>query len=133
MAEEAKSEQLAPAPKRRIEQKRENYEKGTRERQEAAQALKIEYKKVKDSPAIKHLLVKMRQFADWHTKVAKDGVGFVDKKDESGLVIDQEVTFLAPEKRLQELDRAAGIEEIITYLEGQLAEPDKPEVAAQKS
>lgn len=77
--------------------------------------LKAEYYKVKDTEAFADLMSRLEKFVAYHTKVAKDGVGLEDKKDDDGNTT-QEVVRLTPEQRVSELDKAAGIEEIIGYL-----------------
>ena len=70
--------------------------------------LRLEYRSIKDSAAFGDILRFARQMSAYHTKVAKDGVAYNEKA---------ETVNLDPQKRLSELDRAAGIEEIVAYLE----------------
>ena len=82
-------------------QERENQEKRT----------KAEYHKIRSSEALEDLTAKMVSFRDYYTKIAQDGMAGTDKG---------EVVNLSPEQRLTSLDKAAGIQVIIDYLERKL-------------
>lgn len=96
--------------------KQQEREQKTKDRVNAEKALKAEYHKIAKSPALLDLLAKVKSFADYHTKVAKDGVGFQESRDDEG-ALQQMVIRLEPAQRLTELDKAAGIQEIIDYLD----------------
>lgn len=85
-----------------------------------------EYKKIEDSVAFKDLMKRFELQVAWHTKVSKDGVGY-RKVPVGGGQFKDEVFDLSPEKRLSELDRAAGLEEGLQYIENMLTEPKMPE------
>lgn len=92
----------------------ETHQRAQKERQSTTELVRASYLQIKDSEAIADLFKKCREFAAYHTQVAKDGVGYKMVDDT------QEIVQLTPEKRLSELDKAAGIEEIIGYLERQV-------------
>lgn len=96
---------------------KELHEKRDKERAEEIQALKAHYAQIKDSPALADIVVKAKSFADYHLKLAKDGVGArkvgVDGKGAAVL----EDYYLTQEQRVAELDQAKGIEQIIGYIE----------------
>lgn len=82
--------------------------------------LKAEYYKIRATEAFVDLMKQLEKFVAYHTKVAKDGVGLEDRKHEDGSIT-QEVVRLTPEQRVSEIDKAAGIEEIIGYVSRKLA------------
>ena len=107
-------------PRTRAQLKRDLHKKKTEERQREIDALKHEYALIKDSPALADILGKARQFADWHLKLAKDGVG----SKQTGVDDDGNPKFedyyLTSEQRIAELDKASGQEQLIAYIEGKL-------------
>lgn len=70
---------------------------------------------------VRDIINKAKSFADYHTKIAKDGVGAKQTgyKLEDG-TREVENYFLKSEERLSHLDKAAGIEELIDYIERQI-------------
>jgi hypothetical protein len=100
------------------------HEKKSKERAGEAQTLKAQYLQESDSPVLQDILAKARSFADYHTKLARDGVGYrnTGARLEDGSV-EQELFFFDPAKRVSELDKAAGILELVDYVERQLVVP----------
>lgn len=94
------------------------HDEKAKERADEQGLLKAQYYALKDDPVIINLLEKIKSFADWHSKIAKDGVGY--REDAEGK---QQVVKLSPEDRVSELDKAAGIEEISDFLNRQFADP----------
>jgi hypothetical protein len=94
--------------KTRIQKVKEEHQKRANERANNQNELKVSYKKIMNEPAFKDILVKGKQFAAYHLTLAKDGVGYqqTGSKDDSG----------------NELDKAAGIEELSSYIERQISE-----------
>ena len=84
-------------------------------------SIKHSYARIKDEPAFRDILAKAKSFAAYHTKMAKDGVGYRDtgRFDENGKPI-QEIVYYDQPKRLSELDKASGIEELEDYMLRQL-------------
>ena len=107
-------------PQTRMQQKKAVQQKASEERANAQKLLKAEYFKIKKSAAVEDLLIKMRGFIDYHTKVAKDGVAYENGKDADGNLIQHTVRF-TPEQRVSHLDKAAGLEEILDYIDRQLS------------
>lgn len=107
------------------------HQKSEEKRVKHENELRISYKRIKDEPAFLDILEKGKQFAGYHMKMAKGGVGFREtgQKDSSNNPV-QETVFFDQHKRVTELDRAAGIEEIVGYVEGRVTEerlqPAKP-------
>lgn len=89
------------------ELQREEHDRLTLVRANAERALTAEYLKIAKTPAFQDLLSKVKSFSELHVRVAKDGVGRRE----------QQIVKLNPEERVSELDKAAGIEEILDYLE----------------
>ena len=122
MAEEEAVEAAPVEDKSRRDKKLEAHEQKVRERTREQELIKHEFAKLKDNPVILDIQKKAKSLADYHTKVAKDGVGF--KKNtvatEHGLKEEQEVVYLTHEKRVTELDKAAGLEELLAYLDRML-------------
>lgn len=119
--------------KTRIQKVKEEHQKKANERANAQNELKISYKKIKDEPAFKDILAKAAQFASYHLTLAKDGVGYqqTGQKDDSGNPVQQTV-FFSHEKRVTELDKAAGIEELQSYIERQISDEGLTPVAPKK-
>lgn len=85
------------------------------------ESIRHSYARIKDEPAFQDILAKAKSFAGYHTKMAKDGVGYRDtgQFDEKGKPI-QEIVYYDQPKRLSELDKASGIEELEAYVLRQL-------------
>lgn len=101
------------------EEKRQARERAVAQREAREKQLKADYRKIKDEPAFVDLVAKIRSFAEYHTKIAKDGVGFENKvigQHEGAPIQEQVVVKLTHEQRVTDLDKAAGIEEILDYV-----------------
>lgn len=90
--------------------------KNTKERASELKTIKASYKTIAKTPAFLDLLQKATELIKYHEKIAKDGVGYKSVTAPDGEV-KQELIYFTPEKRLGELDRAAGIEELVAYAE----------------
>ena len=101
----------------RLQVRRAAHKARVEEQSKEVDAIKHSYARIKDEPAFRDLLAKMKAFAGYHTKMAKDGVGYRDtgEFDEKNKPI-QEIVYYTNEKRVSELDKAAGIEEIEDYV-----------------
>lgn len=118
-------EQQVPVPRvnpheeKRLERERKTQETAAKEKQ-----LKAEYYKIAQTPAFLDLQAKIQSFLDYHIKVAKDAVGFENKtvgRDESNNPITEQVLIrFTSEQRLSDLDKGAGIQEIIDYVDRKL-------------
>lgn len=113
--------------KTRLQVKQEFQKRKAQERAEALALTKSQYLAEKDNPVILDVLAKAKSFAAYHTKVAQDGVGY--KSNKAGEA--PEIYYLTSEKRLQELDKASGMLELIDYIERQFK--DLPEAAKPKT
>lgn len=125
----------APADtKTRIQKVKEEHQKKANDRANKQNELKISYKKILNEPAFQDILAKGKQFASYHLTLAKDGVGYqqTGAKDDSGNPLQQTV-FFSHEKRVTELDKAAGIEELTSYIERQTSDEGLTPVAAKKN
>jgi len=105
----------------RVQQKQAEQKKRNAEMAEEVDSLRHSYARIKDEPAFQDILKKAKSFAAYHNKMAKDGVGYRDtgRFDEKGNAI-QEIVYYTGEKRLGELDKASGIEELEDYILRQL-------------
>lgn len=131
MDEEQKKEDNKVA--KRIQEKRKKIElhkRNTEERKKEASNIKAAYLASKDSPVLVDILKKARAFSAYHTKMAKDGVGYrsTGAKLEDGTP-EQELFYYTSEKRVSEMDKSAGIDELIDYIERQLTEAPATPVA----
>lgn len=95
------------------------HQQANKDRAADIDAIRASYQKIKDTPGFKDILTKAGELIKYHEKIAKDGVGYKTVMDENGIPR-QELIYFTPEKRLGELDRAAGLEELIVYVERQL-------------
>lgn|ERR1044072_946855 len=130
MADEPVTSENAAKP--RIEAKKKAQQDAAKERVDAINDLRISYKKIKDEPAFQDILKKGKMLADYHLKMAKDGVGYRDtgELDDAGNPR-QELIFFDQNKRTSELDKAAGVEEVIAYVEKQ-AEASETQLKSKK-
>lgn len=116
----------------RAQVKRAQQKKRNEEMAQDVDAMRHSYARIKDEPAFRDILAKAKSFAAYHTKMAKDGVGYRDtgEFDERNQP-KQEIVYYTNEKRVSELDKAAGIEELEDYIQRQLgaAKPEKTEAA----
>ena len=86
--------------------------------------LTAEYHKLRNSIALADLMAKAKTFAQYHAQVATDGVAYEQTVSIAGNV--QTVVRLNHDDRVSHMDKAAGIQEIIDYLERKLTmEPAK--------
>lgn len=102
--------------------KKELHEKMDVERKSTSDSLKIEYTKLRKNPAMLDLRAKLKAFSEWHLKVAKDGVGYRKTGTDANGKDIMEIVYHTNNKRVSELDRAAGLQEGIDYLDRQLVE-----------
>ena len=110
----------------RIEKVKEVHERKSQERSEALALTKAQYLVEEQNPVILDIIGKAKSFAAYHTKMAQDGVGYRN----TGHVLkngmpEQELYFFTSEKRVSELDKAAGILELLDYIERQFKESPK--------
>ena len=112
------------AKRKKVEKIQEVHKRRVKERADKVSLLKAAYVSDKDSLVLKDILEKIKQFAAYHTKVAQDGVGNRRVAKDQYDTVD-----LLPDKRLSEMDKAAGQLEIIAYIKRQLksGEPSETE------
>jgi len=96
------------------------HEQRSKERADKIANTKAAYQAVKEHPAFVDLVEKAKIFVAYHQKIAQDGVGArpTGYKLEDGSQ-ETETYYLTAEKRVNELERAAGIQQLIDYLERQ--------------
>lgn len=133
MAEESKKDQVKQGNVTRAQAAKIAHQKANKQRTRNENELRISYKNIKDEPAFQDILAKARQFAGYHLKMAKDGVGYRETgaKDDTGNPI-QETVFFDQHKRVTELDKAAGIDEIVGYIEGRVSDERLEPLKAKK-
>lgn len=101
------------------------HKKNTKERAAAAQGVKALYMAEAENPVLIDIITKAQSFVKYHTKMAQDGVGV----RKTGHVLENgtaevETVYYTTEKRVGELDKAAGILELLDYIERQLKMPE---------
>jgi hypothetical protein len=118
----------------RMEKAKAAHTAASKSRADKINEVKASFKKIKDEPAFQHILLKAREFAGYHSKMAKDGVGYrqTGALDANGNPI-QETVFFDHNKRVTEMDKAAGIEELIDYVERQITDDALTPVVAKKA
>lgn len=79
-------------------------------------SLKADYYKNKDSQHLQDLLNHCKDLSAMHTATSKARNAIKVQEDKSHKIVD-----LTPSDRLSELDMAAGIDEIISYIERMIA------------
>ena len=109
---------------KRIQDKRkrmEAHQRAVRERTTEARKVKALYQSASSNDLLADMLNKCQSFMDYHLKIAKDGVG----AQKTGFKLEdgtEEVknVFFTQEQRVSHLDKAAGIEEIMNYIQRQM-------------
>lgn len=120
--------------RRNIQKTTELHARKTKERTEEAQQIKAYYQADKNSPVVRDLLVKAKKFQEYHIKLAQDGQGArsigLDPTTREPIL---EPYALGPNERCSNLDKAAGIQELIDYVDRQIADelPKTEEAAPQ--
>ena len=109
------------ANRTRVQKTKALHEQNSRQRASDISDLKAAYQAEKDGPVVTDILAKARVFAAYHQKLAQDGVG----ARKTGYKLENQTDevenyFLGSEERLANLDKAAGIQELIDYIERQL-------------
>ena len=112
------AEQVDEATRRRAAAKL--HKERAEERKRQGEQRRAEYAKIKDEPALADIIAKGKEFAAYHLKLAKDGMGArVNGQDDKGNPIVEDY-FLTSDQRIAELDQAKGIEQYVAYIEKQL-------------
>lgn len=109
---------------KRIQAKRkkiETHERKSKERLNAVKQVHAMYQNPANADLLSDILKKAKAFSAYHVQMSKDGVGYrsTGAKLEDGSP-EQELFFFTSEKRVSEIDKAAGIDELINYIERQL-------------
>lgn len=104
----------------RVQKAKQLHEQKSKERSDKISNTKAAYQSIKDHPAFLDLVEKAKTFVAYHQKIAQDGVGArpTGYKLQDGSQ-ETETYYLTAEKRVNELERAAGQQELIDYLERQ--------------
>lgn len=108
------------------------HEKQAKIRQQEQASLKALYLQERESPIIADILKKGKAFIDYHHKIAQDGVGArkTGYKLQDG-TSEVENYFLSNDEIASEMKKAAGVQELVDYIERQLTLPN-PESKAKK-
>lgn len=105
------------------DQEVERRERRKAEQEAAAASLKASWARVRGEEAVSHLLKFLCMRYGMVSDLARDGMG-IDPEDGKQVR-------LTSEQRVSQLDRLAGIQEAITYLENHLSEEDLPSAEAE--
>lgn len=126
MAEESVTAKKIQDKRSKIERAKETHARKTKERASDIGLLRAAYQSEKDGIVLADILSKIRAFANYHTKMAQDGVGArkTGHKLENGSD-EMETVFYDHEKRITELDKAAGQLEVLDYIERQMKVEEK--------
>lgn len=100
------------------------HDKKTTERKDEIQSERAIFKSEESKAVLEIIVSKCKRFQEWHTKIAQDGVG----ARETGYKLadgtkEVENVFLTPVQRVSHLDKNAGIQEILDFIDRMLAEP----------
>lgn len=109
------------AKRTKVQKASELHQRKTKERAEAVALTKATYQAAKESPVLQDILEKAKQFAAYHVKLAQDGVGYrnTGAKLQDGTP-EQELYYFDHQKRVTELDKSAGLLELVDYIERQI-------------
>lgn len=105
----------------KIERAKQTHTRKTKERKNDTELIRAAYQSEKDGIVLTDILSKANAFANYHTKMAQDGVGArkTGHKLENG-TDEMETVFYDHEKRITELDKAAGLLELVDYIQRQM-------------
>lgn len=123
---------VAAANQTRAQKAKAIHEKAQAERTAVAKNTKAIYQAEKDNPLLEDILAKANGFIKYHVKIAQDGVGA--RKTGHLLTNNQpevENYFLSNSEVAGEMKKAAGIQELVDYIERQTATPES-EVKVKK-
>lgn len=101
------------------------HEQNSKNRTESIEAIKATYRAERDGVVVQDILAKAKKWQSYHIKLAQDGVG---ARETGHKLVDgtKEVEnyFLTNDEIAGEMKKAAGLQEMIDYIERQIAEPD---------
>lgn len=101
-----------PNPKKVI------HDRAAKEREFAVKQIRAMFQSPTHAELLQHILQKAKGLADYHTRIAQDGIGVTKESD------DRVVTYtLKPSERVSYLDKASGIMEIVDYINRQIHAP----------
>jgi hypothetical protein len=108
------------------------HDKKTKERLSDAKAVKAVYLAEREGPLLEDLLKKANGFIKYHVKIAQDGVG----ARKTGHLLSNgqpevENYFLSNSEIAGEMKKAAGLQELVDYIERQTKLPDATDVAVK--
>lgn len=121
----ATKKKVAAANQTRAQKAKTVHEKAQAERVKTAKNIKGIYQAEKDNPVLEDILNKANGFIKYHVKIAQDGVGA--RKTGHLLTNNQpevENYFLSNSEIAGEMKKAAGIQELVDYIERQLKGPE---------
>jgi hypothetical protein len=102
------------------------HERAAEKRAKDQALVAVEYRAAAESEdvVLEDIRKKLRGYIEYHTKMARDGVGI----QKTGHVLENgeaevETVFYTNEKRVSELDKAAGLLELSDYIDRQLTPP----------
>lgn len=122
MVQTVKQKQVA----KRVSVSKKTHERTNKERLQKSIDVKATYAVERDKPLLNDILNKAKLFMSYHVKVAQDGVGArtTGYKLENGQQ-ETETIYLTSEQRANHLDKAAGIQELVDYIERQFEVPSE--------
>lgn len=105
----------------RVQKVKALHEQKSKERADTASNIKAAYQAEKDGPVIADLILKAKTFINYHQNLAQNAQG----ARKTGYMLENkqpevENYFLGSEERLSNLDKAAGIQELLDYIERQI-------------
>jgi hypothetical protein len=118
------SESVRNANKTRAQKAKATHEAATKQRKADAESLKALYLAKKDDAVLQDVLEKAKRFISLHNKIAQDGVGArpTGEKYENGMDVVENI-YLTNNQRAGHLDKSAGIQELVDYIERQITPP----------
>lgn len=106
-----------------IQKTKELHERNAKVRAEVTSLTRSQYQAERNNPVVLDILAKAKSLVAAKTRVSQDGIGY---RTAAGAK-EPELIYLTSEKRLSELDKAAGMLEIIDYIERQFSNlPETP-------
>lgn len=127
MAEEKSVARKIQDQRTRVQKKAAIHKKNSQDRASELSGIKAAFQAEKDGIVVQDVLKKARSFAQYHLKIAQDGLGarktgykLQDGSDEV------ENIYLTNDQRAAHLDKASGLQELIDYIERQI-KVDLPE------
>ena len=129
MAEPVKAEDLDPQTRARA--KKALHEANAKKRELVIEQTKADFQTNRENPVVIAIIEKAKALSALHLQMAKDGVGVraSGERNEQGELV-SETIFFTKDKRITELDKSAGLDELTDWIARQFGTLPQPVLIA---